>query len=164
MRVVSQNVAVYSYKQFRQVTGLSKKEADSWVQKGIVTANRFADGRRNTYTLDSMVEGEVAKQLADFASRELLVQMMKQLRNCLAYEKVSYDGISVDLKQPHFLVRIHTQKSKEILPGGGVRGIVAVVRRYEPSSEGIQKSVFVVVDLTLTMLLVRAAIAKTLQE
>ena len=63
-----------------------------------------------------------------------------------------------------FGVRIHTQKSKELMPGGGVRGVVAYVKRYDPESKWMEKTVFVVVDLNRTVLHVWAAINRVVSE
>ena len=139
---------VFSYEQFREVTGLSKKEADSWTQRGIITADLSASGRRRFYRFESMVEGIVAKQLADFSSRELLANMMASLRQFLKDQRIDLSKISPNPAGPRFLVKIHTQRSKELMPGGGVRGVITYVSRYDPSSQRIEKGVFLIVDLT----------------
>ena len=56
---------IFSYAQFRKVTDLSKKEADSWVSRGIVLAELSGDGRRRIYGYSSLMEGNIAKQVAE---------------------------------------------------------------------------------------------------
>ena len=51
----------YSYAQFRQVTDLSKKEADDWVSRGIIRAKLSAGGRRRIYDYSALMEGNIAK-------------------------------------------------------------------------------------------------------
>jgi hypothetical protein len=98
------------------------------------------------------MEGAIAKGLADFASRELLENMMKSLREFLANEGIRFHEISFNPAGTRLLVQIYSQISKELMPGGGVRGVVTYVKRYDPSSEWIGKSVLVVVDLTIVAL------------
>jgi len=140
---------VFSYEQFRAVTELSKKEADGWTKSGIIRAELSANGRRRLYRFEAMMEGIIAKQLADFSSRELLANMMKSLRQFLKEQRIDLSKISSDPEGPRVLVRIHTQRSKEIMPGGGVRGVITYVSLFDPSSQLIQKGVFLVVDLTM---------------
>ncbi len=79
---------VLSYREFREVTGLSKKEADSWVKNRLIRAELASNGRRRIYRLDSVVEGLIAKQLADFSSRTLLPIMMTAFRQYLVDNKI----------------------------------------------------------------------------
>ena len=139
---------IFSYEEFRQVTGLSKKEADSWVQNALIRAELSSNGRRRRYRLESMMEGIIAKLLADFSSRELLENMMASLRQFLKDQRIDLSKISPDPSGPRLLVKIHTQRSKELMPGGGVRGVITYVSRYDPSSQRIEKGVFLIVDLT----------------
>jgi hypothetical protein len=141
----------FSYGQFRVAAGLSKKEADGWVQAGVIAVEP-ANGHRRRYGLEAIVEGRIAKQVADFSSRELLPKTMAALRDFLHQEKISLTRISPNPSEPHQLLKIYTRRSAEIVPGGGVRGVVGYVSRYEPSTEAIGKAVFLVIDLTLIVL------------
>jgi len=140
---------LFTYSEFRKATGLSKKEADSWVRDGIVVAERAANGRRRLYTLESLMEGNIARKLADFSSRELLSKMMDAFREYVARERISLAKVSPDLNEKRQLVKLYTLKSEELSPGGGVRGVIACVGRYEPRPHWIEQSVFLVVDLNL---------------
>jgi hypothetical protein len=148
----------FTYAEFRAATGLTKKEADGWVRAGVIQADP-ANGHRREYRFESIFEGLIAKQLADFSSRELLPKTMAELRAFLAREKVSPAKLAVDPEGPHQLVKIYTRKSQELMPGGGVRGVVSYIDWYEPASIKIAKAVYVVVDLTLVMLEARTAIS-----
>jgi len=137
----------FSYTQFRQVTDLSKKEADSWVNRGIIRAELSGDGRRRIYDYSSLMEGNIAKQVADFASRELLQLMMEGFHKFVEREKLNLEQIAPFEKRR--LVQLYTRKSDESLPGGGVRGVVPYVSWFDPSQiNRVQKGVFLVVDLT----------------
>ena len=150
---------IFSYAEFRRVTGLSKREADKWVQHGLIQAELSATGRRRLYRQESIMEGIIAKQLADFASRELLVNMMKSLREFLRREKkIRLADISLNPAGPRPLVQLYTQRSAEIMPGLGVRGVITYVKWYDPSSQWIGKGVYLVVDLTVMALAAKAAI------
>src|SRR6266481_4035640 len=135
----------FTYAEFRAATGLTKKEADGWVQAGVIQAGP-ANGHRREYRFDSIFEGLIAKQLADFSSRELLPKTMAELRAFLARERVSLAKLAIDPEGAHQLVKIYTRKSQELMPGGGVRGVVGYVDWYQPASNKIAKAVYVVVD------------------
>ena len=136
----------FSYAEFRRATALSKKEADHWVQTGVIQAGA-ADGHRRQYRFESIFEGIIAKQLADFSSRELLPQTMAALRKFFKDERINVAKLPVSPRGPRQLVQIYTQRSAEIMPGGGVRGVISYVRRYEPGSGESGKAVFLTVDL-----------------
>ena len=139
---------IYSYQEFRKITGLTKKETDSWVGGGLITAELSPDGRRRLYTMQSLMEGAVAKELADFSSRELLPAMMRKVRPFLRQAQIEQPKI--DLEKPHKLLKIYTRYSREIVAGGGVRGVVAYVGWFEnPDPQTIDKAVYLIVDLTL---------------
>ncbi len=138
---------VLSYREFKEVTGLSKKEADSWVKNGLIRAELASNGRRRLYRLDSVIEGLIAKQLADFSSRTLLPTMMAAFRKYLADNKIDLMKLVPDPGAPKILIQLYTRISKEIMPGGGLRGVVAYVGRFEPRSQFIGKNVYLIVDL-----------------
>ena len=138
----------FSYGQFRRAAGLSKKEADNWVKAGVVQAGPV-NGHRREYRYESIFEGIIAKQLADFSSRELLPKTMAALRTSLQQEGIEITRIPNQPGGRRRLIRIYTRVSKEIMAGGGVRGVITYVGLYDPSSKATGKSVFVVVDLTL---------------
>jgi hypothetical protein len=140
---------IFSYKEFREVTELTKKEADSWVQNGLITAELASNGRRRLYTWQSLMEGSIAKQLADFSSRELLPSMMEEFRRFLRREKLNLAKIEPDYSEPHQLVKVYTRDSPETIAGGGVRGVMAYVDWFDLNSKTISKSVYLIVDLTL---------------
>ena len=138
-----------SYREFRGVTGLSKKEADSWVKSGLIRAELASNGRRRLYRLDSVVEGLIAKQLADFSSRMLLPIMMSALRKYLADKRI--DLMKLDPNpdpKAKILIQLYTRRSKAMEPGGGLRGVVAYVGAFDPESSLIGKNVYLIVDLT----------------
>ena len=83
---MARNTKSFTYAEFRTATGLTKKEADGWVQAGVIQAGP-ADGHRREYRFGSIFEGIIAKQLADFSSRELLPQTMAALRAFLLNQK-----------------------------------------------------------------------------
>jgi hypothetical protein len=91
--------------------------------------------------------------LADFSSRELLPQTMAALRKCLQDAKIVVAKIEPNPAAPHRRVQVYTRRSREIMPGSGIRGVVSYVKLYDPSATEIGKAVFVVVDLTLVALL-----------
>jgi hypothetical protein len=148
----------FSYAEFRAATELSKKEADGWVQAGVIQAGPAA-GHRREYWFESIFEGIIAKQLADFSSRELLPRTMAELRAFLVRENMSMAKLLSDPSRPHRLLKIYTRKSRELMPGGGVRGVVTYIDWYEPRSPKVAKSVYLVVDLTLVALETQSAIA-----
>src|SRR5260370_37861674 len=80
---------VLSYREFKKVTGLSKKEADSWVKNGLIRAEIAPNGRRRLYRVDSVIEGLIAKQLADFSSRMLLPTMMAAFHRHLEEQRIN---------------------------------------------------------------------------
>jgi hypothetical protein len=138
---------VFSYRKFREVTGLSKKEADSWVKDGLIRADLASNGRRRLYRLDSVIEGLIAKQLADFSSRKLLPTMMAALRRHLEEQKIDLMKLEPNPKAPKILIKLYTRMSKEILPGGGLRGVIAYVGGFDPTSKSMGKNVYLIVDL-----------------
>jgi hypothetical protein len=150
----------FSYAEFREATGLSKKEADNWVQAGVIRAGP-ANGHRRRYRFESIFDGIIARQLADFSSRELLGNMMDGLHRFLTQENINPAEISLNPAGQRALVQIYTRKSDEVMAGGGVRGVVSYVRRYPPPrANEIGRSVFVVVDLTLVTLEAYSAIGR----
>ena len=151
------NTKSFTYAEFRTATGLTKKEADGWVQAGVIQAGP-ADGHRREYRFESIFEGIIAKQLADFSSRELLPKTMAALRAFLMNQKVSLTKVPTG-SDKHRLLKIHTQRSKELMPGGGVRGVISYIDWYDPTSEKIAKAVYVVVDLRLAVLEALTALA-----
>jgi len=147
----------YTYAEFRAATELSKKEADRWVQAGVIQAGP-ADGHRREYFFDSIFEGIIAKQLADFSSRELLPKTMEALRSCLKRDGIRPASIEENPGGPRLRVQVYSRRSQEVMLGGGVRGVISYVKRYDPASTDIGRSVYVVVDLTLVALETRTAI------
>lgn len=140
---------VLSYRKFREVTGLSKKEADSWVKNGLIRADLSSNGRRRLYRPDSVIEGLIVKQLADFSSRKLLPTMMAALRLHLEKQKIDLMKLEPNPKAPKkILIKLYTRKSEEIMPGGGLRGVVAYVGGFDPTSTSMGKNVYLIVDLT----------------
>ena len=139
---------VLSYREFREATGLSKKEADGWVSNGLIRAELASNGRRRLYRLDSVVEGLIAKQLADFSSRTLLPTLMAGLRQYLHEQKIDLMKLEPNPSAPKILIMLYTRISKEIMPGGGLRGVVAYVDRFDPTSKLMgRKNVYLIVDL-----------------
>ena len=138
---------VLSYREFRAATGLSKKEADGWVSSGLIRAELASNGRRRLYRLDSVVEGLIAKQLADFSSRTLLPTLMNALRQYLRKEKIDLMKLEPNPSAPKILIQLYTRRSKEIMPGGGLRGVIAYVGTFDPESNFIGKNVYLIVDL-----------------
>jgi hypothetical protein len=139
---------VFTYRQFRQITGLSKKEADLWTQQGLIRSELSPSGRRRHYTAESVLDGVLAKQLADFSSRTLLSIMMQAFHRFLAQQKLHLGNIPANPAGPRLRVQFYTMKSEELMPGGGIRGVVPYVKRFEPDSVMTEKSVFLIVDLT----------------
>lgn len=149
----------FTYSELRKITGLSKKEADGWVSRGIIRAKFADDGRRRIYNYDSLMDGNIAKQIADFASRELLEHMMKGFHKFIDKERI--DLRLVEPLGKRFLVQLYTRRSMEIMSGGGVRGVIPYVSRFNPFRINVvQKGVFLVVDLTEMALEVRHGIAR----
>jgi len=136
---------VLSYREFREATGLSKKEADSWVKNGLIRAELASNGRRRLYRPDSVIEGLIAKQLADFSSRTLLPTMMAAFRQYLEDNKIDLMKLEPNPRAHKILIQLYTRKSKEIMPGGGLRGAIAYVGRFDPKDTG--KSVYLIIDL-----------------
>jgi hypothetical protein len=147
----------FSYAEFREATGLSKKEADNWVQAGVIRAEP-ANGHRRRYRFESIFDGIIARQLADFSSRELLGNMMHSLHRFLIQEGINLADILPNPAGQRELVQIYTRKSAEVMAGGGVRGVVSYVRRHSPRPNEIGRAVFLVVDLTLIALEAQSAI------
>ena len=141
----------YSYAEFRAVTGLTKKEADWWVKTGVIRAEMMPNGKRR-YWFDSIVEGMIARQLADFSSRTLLPNMMAALRDFLASEKVDLKTVEPNPAAAKLLIQLYTRDSQEVMAGGGVRGVITYVKRFDPKSRAIGKTVFLIVDLGGVML------------
>jgi hypothetical protein len=106
------------------------------------------------------MEGSIAKQLADFSSRELLPSMMERFRQFLRREKVNLATIEPDYSEAHKLVKIYTRLSPEIIAGGGVRGVIAYVDWFDRDPEMIGKSVYLIVDLTLIAVEVLSAVGR----
>ena len=138
---------VLSYREFRQATGLSKKEADGWVSNGLIRAELASNGRRRLYRLDSVVEGLIAKQVADFSSRTLLPTLMAGFRQYLVDNKIDLMKLDPNPSAPKILIQLYTRRSKEIMPGGGLRGVIAYVGTFDPKSKFIGKNVYLIVDL-----------------
>ena len=153
---------VLSYRKFREVTGLSKKEADSWVKNGLIRAALSSNGRRRLYRLDSVIQGIIVKQLADFSSRKLLPTMMAALRLHLEKQKVDLMKLEPNPKAPKILIKLYTRKSKEIMPGGGLRGVIAYVGGFDPTSTSMGKNVYLIVDLTGVVVEARTNISRSL--
>jgi hypothetical protein len=153
----------FSYAQFRQLAGLTKKEADGWTKSGVIRAELMPNGRRR-YRFDSIVEGIIAKQLADFSSRLLLPNMMEALRRFLRSEKIDLFKPDPNPAAGKLLVQLYARLSKEVMAGGGVRGIVTYVRRFDPNSTWIGKTVFLIVDLSGIVLAAHDGIARLKSE
>ena len=105
---------VLSYREFRAVTGLSKKEADGWVKNGLIRAELASNGRRRLYRLDSVVEGLIAKQLADFSSRTLLPIMMAALRQYLVDHKLDLMKLEPNPSAPKILIQLYTRRLRKL--------------------------------------------------
>ncbi len=140
------NERTYSYKQLRTVAELSKKEADNWVRSGVIKSELPFGRRRRVYTFESLMEGWIAKQLADFSSRELLPKMMKGFRSCLKDHKIDINEVAPDPSIPRLMIQIYTRISHELMPGGGIRGVIVYAKRFEPRPE-ISKGIYLIVDL-----------------
>jgi hypothetical protein len=138
---------IFTYAEFRELTELSKKEADNWVKDGVIRAEMMPNQKRR-YRFDSVVEGIIARQLADFSSRMLLPNMMDGLRRFLRSKKIDLLKFHYDPNVPRVLVRLYTRYSGELTAGGGVRGVVTVVGEFDPESKAVGKSVFLVVDIS----------------
>ena len=114
---------------------------------GLIRADLASNGRRRLYRFDSVVEGLIAKQLADFSSRTLLPIMMAAFRQHLRDTKIDLMKLPPNPRAPKILIQLYTRKSKEIMPGGGLRGVIAYVDRFDPTSKFIGKNVYLIVDL-----------------
>lgn len=137
----------FTYRQFCELTGLSKKEADTWVRNGLIKTGRHPNGRWRVYRMESVFEGVIAKRLADFSSRELLADMMNALRDYLDTCRIT----PADLHQrPFELLMITTRKTKKLKAGGGVRGVESHVTPFQPGDRRDSNPVFAVVDLGAT--------------
>jgi hypothetical protein len=137
----------FTYRQFCELTGLSKKEVDTWVRSGLIKTGRHPNGRWRIYRMESVFEGFIAKRLADFSSRELLLDMMNALRGYLDTREIT----PADLHQrPCELLMIATRKTTKLKAGGGVRGVEPQVTPFYPSSKPGTEPVFVVIDLGAT--------------
>jgi len=139
----------YSYKELRIVADLSKKEADKWVQSGVIRSELPPGHRRRVYNFESLVDGSIAKQLADFSSRELLPKMMEKFREYLKQQKINMRDFGPAPIYPRELVQIYTRVSRETIPGGGIRGVVVYVKRLDFEKFVIGKSLFITVDLNM---------------
>jgi hypothetical protein len=95
-------------------------------------------------------DGLIVKQLADFSSRELLGLMMKEFHRFL--EKEGIEVLKIDPMDSHLRIQLYTRRSQELMPGGGVRGVVPYVHRYDPLSNRTGKAVYLVADLTTTFI------------
>lgn len=137
---------IFTYAEFRRVTELTKKEADSWVKNGVIRSEMMPNQRRR-YQFVSVVEGIIAKQLADFSSRTLLPNMMDTLRKFLKSKKINLMKIDPHPGAPKILIKLYTRSSNEVVAGGGVRGVTIFVGEFQPESEAIGKTVFLVVNL-----------------
>src|SRR5271156_3593815 len=110
MKAVSSLVRqTFSYKELRAVAGLSKKEADKWVQSGVIRSELPRGHRRRVYSFESLVDGSIAKQLADFSSRELLPKMMDKLRDHLKQQKINLRDFDPAQDHQRELVQIYTR-------------------------------------------------------
>lgn len=136
----------FTYAEFRHLTELTKKEADSWVKNGVIRSEMMPNQRRR-YRFDSAVEGIIAKQLADFSSRTLLPNMMETLRKFLKSKKIDLMKVDPLPGAPRLLIKLYTRNSDEMVAGGGVRGVTIFVGEFQPESEAIGKTVFLVVNL-----------------
>jgi hypothetical protein len=159
----SDRARAFSYAQFREVAELTKKEADGWTKSGVIRAELMPNGKRR-YRFDSIVEGIIAKQLADFSSRLLLPNMMEELRRFLKSQKIDLLKIDLNPTAKKILVQLYTRHSKEVLAGGGVRGVLTYVTRFDPNSTWIGKSVFLIVDLRGVVLAANNGIARLKSE
>ena len=137
---------VFTYAEFRQLTELTKKEADNWVKNGVIQAEMMPNQKRR-YRFDSIVEEIIAKQLADFSSRMLLPNMMHELRRFLRSKRINLMSVDPRPAGKKLLIKLYTRHSNEIVAGGGVRGVVTFVGEFEPMSREIGKTVFLVLDL-----------------
>jgi hypothetical protein len=138
----------FSYAEFRKLAELTKKEADGWTRSGVIRAELMPNGKRR-YRFDSIVEGIIAKQLADFSSRTLLLNMMEALRQFLKSNQIDLTKLNPD-PAGKVLIQLYTRHSKEVTAGGGVRGVITSVTRFDrfdPNSTSIGKTVFLIVDL-----------------
>lgn len=138
---------IFTYSEFRELTELTKKEADNWVKNGVIGAEMMPNQKRR-YRFDSVVEGIIAKQLADFSSRMLLLNMMDGLRRFLRSKNIYLLKFGYDPNVPRVLVKLYTRYSREFTAGGGVRGVVTVVGEFDPESKAVGKSIFLVVDIS----------------
>ena len=148
-KAISPNRRTFSYKELRAVAGLSKKEADKWVQSGVIRSELPRGHRRRVYSFESLVDGSIAKQLADFSSRELLPRMMDKLRAHLKHEKIDMRDFDPAAICPHRLIQIYTRVSRETVPGGGIRGVVVYVKDLDLDRSVIGKSIYLIIDLRL---------------
>lgn len=139
----------FTYREFRRISGLSKKEADLWTHQGLIRAELSPTGRRRCYTAESVLDGILAKQLADFSSRKLLSIMMKAFHQFLGTEKLRLGNIPSNPGGPRLRIQFYTRVSKEIVAGGGIRGVIPYVGRWEPDSHAVGKSVYLIADLTV---------------
>ncbi len=153
----------FSYAQFREVAKLTKKEADGWTKSGVIRAELMPNGKRR-YRFDAIVEGIIAKQLADFSSRLLLPNMMEALRKFLRSEKIDLVGLDPSPTARKVLVQLYTHHSKEVMAGGGVRGVLTYVTRFDANSTWIGKTVFLIVDLRGVVLAARTGIERLKTE
>jgi hypothetical protein len=137
---------IFTYAEFRHLTELTKKEADNWVKNGVIRSEMMPNQRRR-YRFDSVVEGIIAKQLADFSSRTLLQKMMETMRKFLKSKNIDLMKVEPHPRASNLLITLYTRNSDEIVAGGGVRGVTIFVGEFQPESKAIGKTVFLVVNL-----------------
>jgi hypothetical protein len=159
----SERSTTFSYAEFRKVAELTKKEADGWTKSGVIRAELMPNGKRH-YRFESIVEGLIAKQLADFSSRMLLPNMMEELRKFLKSERIDLLELDLNRAAEKVLLQLSTQHSKEVMAGGGVRGVITYVRLFDPKSKWIGKAVFLIVDLGGIVLAAKTGIARLKTE
>ena len=73
---------------------------------------------------------------------------MTALRKYLADNKI--DLMKLDPNpdpKAKILIQLYTRRSKAIEPGGGLRGVIATVGRFDPESKFMGKNVYLIVDL-----------------
>jgi DNA-binding transcriptional MerR regulator len=144
--------AEFSYGEIRAAAGLSKKEADAWAARGVIRSRMDANGHRRIYNLQSLTDALLAKRLADFSSRELLDPMLDAIRAFLDRHGADVTDDFSPLPARKKLLQVHANHSREILPGGGVRGIIPVVAWFNPEEGFRSYGAMLVVDLNSTYL------------
>jgi hypothetical protein len=150
----------FTYRQFLELTGLTKKEAEVWVRDGVVRTTREPNGWWRVYRMESVFEGIIAKHLADFSSRELLAETMKALRHFLDGQRLTPEKIE---KAPELKLMIVAHRMRRLKAGGGVRGVAPEVKFYWGRG-GPDDPVFVVIDLVAVAHRIREGIPKMSHE